>query len=329
MPKTRVYLDIPLDPDAVLNLPAAPARHVTRVLRLRAGMALVLFNGQGGEFDAEIIEIRGQTVSVRIGRHREPDRESPLTLRLVQGISRTERMDWVIQKAVELGVSRIEPVFTVRSVVQLNTERAARRLQHWRAIAIHACEQCGRNRIPEITSPLPLTKWIASRCERRGQPFLESPVLAGCEPGGNPLKDSLIREPAACGEKPYARENDDLPILRAANPSFDNRQQSAARTKENNRRNPQRAAPPQLTNASLPGSLLLLQPGAKKRFADIRHTEGPITLLVGPEGGLTPEETECAMAIGFIPVSLGPRTLRTETAAIAGLTAIDLCWGDF
>nr|VFJ73144.1 MAG: 16S rRNA (uracil1498-N3)-methyltransferase [Candidatus Kentron sp. FM]VFJ75650.1 MAG: 16S rRNA (uracil1498-N3)-methyltransferase [Candidatus Kentron sp. FM]VFK23804.1 MAG: 16S rRNA (uracil1498-N3)-methyltransferase [Candidatus Kentron sp. FM] len=298
MPTTRIYLDTPLDPDAVLNLPAAPARHVTRVLRLRIGMPLVLFNGRGGEFDAEIIQVRGQTVSVRIGQYRQSDRELPLTLCLVQGISRGERMDWVIQKAVELGVSRIEPVFTLRSVVQLNTQRAIRRLQHWRAIAIRACEQCGRNRIPELTNPLPLTKWIASRYERRGQPFPQSPVLAGCEPEGNLPKDSVIREPAAHGERPYAQGNDDLSILR-------------------------------VTNASLPGSFLLLQPGAKKRFADIRHTDGPITLLVGPEGGLTPEETERVMAIGFIPVSLGPRTLRTETAAIAGLTAIDLCWGDF
>nr|VFJ94094.1 MAG: 16S rRNA (uracil1498-N3)-methyltransferase [Candidatus Kentron sp. H]VFK02280.1 MAG: 16S rRNA (uracil1498-N3)-methyltransferase [Candidatus Kentron sp. H] len=224
---------------------------MTRVLRLGTGMPLVLFNGQGGEFDAEVAEVRGQAVAVCTRRYRDVDRESPLTLCLVQGISRGERMDWVIQKAVELGVSRIEPIFTARSVVRLNPERAARRLVHWRGIVVSACEQCGRNRIPEITNPLPLSEWRNGECPARDVP------------------------------------ND------------------------------------------LPGNRLLLQPGVERKLTDIEHTGGPVTLLVGPEGGLTQAEIERAVAVGFIPIGLGPRTLRTETAPIAILAAAQLRWGDF
>ncbi|MBT8421272.1 MAG: 16S rRNA (uracil(1498)-N(3))-methyltransferase [Gammaproteobacteria bacterium] len=244
MSETRIYLDTSLYPDSVLNLPTDAARHVTRVLRLRAGTPLVLFNGEGGELDAEIIEVRGQAVAVRTEQHRDVDREPPLTLSLVQGISRSERMDWVIQKAVELGVSRIEPVFTARSVVRLNIERTARRLQHWRGIAVSACEQCGRNRIPEIMNPLHMDEWALNR--RAGS-----------------------------------------------------------------------------------GNALLLQPGAEKKLTDIEYAGGQVTLLIGPEGGLTQAEAERAKAIGFVPVSLGPRTLRTETAAIASLAVIQHHWGDF
>jgi len=180
MSQTRVYLDASLYPDSVLHLPADAAKHITRVLRLRVGMSLVLFNGQGGEFDAEIVEIRGQNVMVQVGSYYPVDRESPLSLCLVQAMARNERMDLVVQKAVELGVSRIEPVFTERSVVRLDRQRAERRLRHWRNIVISACEQCQRNRIPEISKPVSLGNWMAADNTDRGTRLLLHP---GAEKG--------------------------------------------------------------------------------------------------------------------------------------------------
>nr|VFJ48464.1 MAG: 16S rRNA m(3)U-1498 methyltransferase [Candidatus Kentron sp. DK] len=252
VPEPRVYLDTALHPASTLALPVDAARHVTRVLRLRPGMPLTLFNGEGGEFDAEIAEIRGQTVTVHIGQYRDVDRESPLTLRLVQGISRGERMDWVIQKAVELGVARIEPVFMARSVVRLDARRAILRRQHWRGVAVSACEQCGRNRIPEVARPVSFGEWA------------EGYRANGPDGAGHP-----------------------------------------------------------------PGISLLLQPDAEKRLTDIAYTGGPITLLAGPEGGVTETEAGRAVSIGFMPIVLGPRILRTETAALAAFSAIALHWGDF
>lgn len=240
----RIYSNERLEPGSVVNLPADAAGYVTRVLRLRAGTSITLFNGDGGEFDAEIAEVRGQTVAVCIGQYHGVDREPPLTLRVVQGVSRGERMDWLIQKAIELGAARIEPVFTARSVVRLDAERASRRLRHWRGIAVSACEQCGRNRIPDIAHPISIGEWM-SACH-----------------GGR-------------------------------------------------------------------GSALLLQPEAKKRLTDVEYAGGPVTLLAGPEGGLTPEEATRAVEAGFTPIRLGPRILRTETAAIAALAVIQSRWGDF
>jgi 16S rRNA (uracil1498-N3)-methyltransferase len=178
-----------------------------------------------------------------VEEHRTLDRESPLSLTLAQGVSRGERMDWIIQKATELGASRIVPVFTKRSVVRLDDKQAERKLQHWRAIAVSACEQCGRNRLPDVATPV-----------------------------------------------------DFFDVLPAGFP---------------------------------PGSTrLLLSPTGDLRIDDLENVGKGITVLIGPEGGLEDVEHEAAIAAGFKAVRMGPRVLRTETAAIAALTIIQRYFGD-
>jgi 16S rRNA (uracil1498-N3)-methyltransferase len=238
---TRVYLDAPLEAGARVTLTGSAARHVTRVLRLRPGQALTLFNGRGGEYAATIEALRRERVAVAVGEPSAIERESPLTLTLAQGVSRGERMDLIVQKATELGASRIVPLLTERSVVRLSAPQAARKLEHWRAIAIAACEQSGRNRLPELAQPLGL------------------PDFAG---------------------------------TRAAD------------------------------------ARLLLSPGAATRIEDIPRPAGALTVLIGPEGGLTEAEQQTAVGAGFMPVRLGPRVLRTETAAIAALALLQREFGD-
>ena len=239
---TRVYVDQPLEAGARVTLKGSAANHVSRVLRLRVGQALTLFNGQGGEHAASIDKSRGGEVTVAVGEHRPIERESPFPLTLAQGVSRGERMDLVVQKATELGVSRLVPVLTERSVVRLDAEQADRKSSHWRAIAIAACEQCGRNRLPDVALPAQL------------RDFLRQP------PG------------------------------------------EAAR--------------------------LLLSPDAARRIEDVPHPATGVTVLIGPEGGLSEAEHEDAIAAGYTAVHLGPRVLRTETAAIAALTLLQREFGD-
>ena len=145
---TRVFVDAPLEPGTRITLEAGAASHVTRVLRLRTGDALTLFNGEGGEYAAGIDKTGGGAVTVAVGERRAEERESPLDLTLAQGISRGERMDFVVQKATELGVRQLVPLLTERSVVRLDAQQVHRKLNHWHAIAIAACEQSGRNRLP-------------------------------------------------------------------------------------------------------------------------------------------------------------------------------------
>ncbi len=224
-------------------LPEQAAAHVTRVLRLRVGDALTVFDGRGGEYTAELASIAKREVTLRLGTHSSTERESPLAVTLIQGLARGEKMDYIIQKATELGVARIIPVSTVRSVVQLDDDRSDRKWQHWRAVAAAACEQCGRNRLPEILEPCRL--------------------------------DQLWRSNV-------------LPSLR-----------------------------------------LLLSPHAQSGIASSlipRPTE--LAVLIGPEGGLDPEEDRRAQESGFRPVSLGPRVLRTETAGLAMLAAVQSLAGD-
>src|SRR5204863_101065 len=151
---TRVYLDAPLEAGGRVTLTGSAARHLTRVLRLRPGQALTLFNGGGGEYAATIEAVHGEKVEVAVGEAQAIERESPLILTLAQGVSRGERMDFVVQKATELGASSIVPLLTERSVVRLSAPQAARKLEHWRAIAIAACEQSGRNRLPQLVPPV-------------------------------------------------------------------------------------------------------------------------------------------------------------------------------
>src|SRR6267143_269838 len=239
---TRVYVDAPLTAGTRITLAGGAASHVTRVLRLRVGEALTVFNGLGGEYAASIEQAHGGRVTVAIGEQRAIERESPLALTLAQGVSRGERMDLVVQKATELGVSGLVPVLTERSVVRLTALQADRRLNHWRAIAVAACEQSGRNRLPAIAAPVPLKDFLR---------------------GGS---DGSTR--------------------------------------------------------------LLLSPGATATLGDVPRVVTAVTVLIGPEGGLAEAEQEAAVAAGFKPVRLGPRVLRTETAAIAALTLLQREFGD-
>jgi 16S rRNA (uracil1498-N3)-methyltransferase len=230
--------EVRLHPDA--------AHHAVRVLRLAVGEAVVLFDGLGGEFEARITRIERGDVSVKAGAHLDVERESPLHIRLVQGLSSGDRMDITLQKAVELGVAAIQPVATERSVVKLKDERAQRRVEHWQNLVISACEQCGRNRVPEVSPLMSLPDWLAQ---------LDMPA-----------PDDEAR--------------------------------------------------------------LLLSPAATVPLKALSPVPR-MTLLIGPEGGLSPAETQLAQSRGFKPVRLGPRILRTETAALATLSAIQALWGDF
>jgi 16S rRNA (uracil1498-N3)-methyltransferase len=239
---TRVYVETALEPGMRVTLEGSAASHVTRVLRLRVGEALTLFNGQGGEHAASIDRSHGGEVTVLIAEHYPVERESPFPITLAQGVSRGQRMDLVVQKATELGVSRLVPVLTERSVVRLDAQQADRKSNHWRAIAIAACEQCGRNRLPEVALPAQFRE--------------------------------LLREPA--GDR----------------------------------------------------ARLLLSPDAARRVEDVPRPRSGVTVLIGPEGGLSEEEQGQAQAAGFTAVNLGPRVLRTETAAIAALTLLQREFGD-
>ena len=257
---TRVYVDAPVAAGKRVVVEGSAANHIARVLRLRSGDSLTVFDGSGGEFGARIEEFRKEAVVVTVEEHRPLDRESPLPLTLVQGISRGERMDWIIQKATELGASRIVPVFTKRSVVRLDEKQAERKLQHWRAITVAACEQCGRNRIPDLAAPVD---------------FFD--MLAGDSPS----------RPDSAGRPDPAGHSD-----------------SASATR------------------------VLLSPTGDLRIDDLQDVGKGITVLIGPEGGLEDVEQEAAITAGFKAVRLGPRVLRTETAAIAALTIIQRYFGD-
>jgi 16S rRNA (uracil1498-N3)-methyltransferase len=233
--RPRVYLDAPLEQSGEVSLEDAPAHHLARVLRLREGDALTVFNGRGGEWDAEFIGKR----RVRLGSFSDVERESPLRIVLVQGVSSGERMDYTVQKAVELGVAAIQPLLTKRGVVKLEGNRASARVEHWRKVAIAACEQCGRNRVPEV-----------------------------------------------------------LPLL-----DFD-------------RYRPQGSEP----------RLLL---SAQGRSIKEMKVESATIIAAGPEAGFAPEEQAALERAGFVKASLGPRVLRTETAALAALAALSALRGDF
>ena len=170
----RVYTERPLAEDVEVTLPEAAASHVARVLRLRAGAPLVLFDGSGADFSGEIVAVEGDRVRVRVGERTAGLRESPLAITLVQAVSRGERMDWTLQKATELGVRRIQPVLSARSVVRLDEQQAGRKLRHWQAIVAGACEQCGRSVLPEVRAPLELSRFLAES-SRDGQRLVLSP----------------------------------------------------------------------------------------------------------------------------------------------------------
>jgi 16S rRNA (uracil1498-N3)-methyltransferase len=239
----RLYVQGVLRPGEHLALEGERARYVARVLRLRAGDELLVFDGKGGEHRAILTRASRAEVVLRIAEACDRNVESPLSVHLVQGISRGERMDTVVQKATELGVHRITPLVTERSVVRLDDDRAARRTEHWRKVARSACEQCGRNVLPEIDVPQELDRFIDN---------------------------------AAAGE-----------MLRV------------------------------LLHAAAGKTLMSLSPPAAR-----------VQVLVGPEGGLSAAERERTLAAGFAACSLGPRILRTETAALAAIALLQARLGD-
>jgi len=238
----RIHHPTPLATGNRIELSDTAANHVARVLRLPVGAPLILFNGEGGEYASTIKEIDKRRVTIDVGTFHDISREPPLELWLAQGISRGERMDYTIQKAVELGVSRIIPLFTEHCGMRIDGERLNKRLQHWQAVAISACEQCGRNRIPQVDAAITLTQWLASSAE---------------------------------------------------------------------------------------GLQLVLDPEAEQTLSQLPMPTGPITLLVGPEGGLSDPELQLARQSNYQGLRLGPRVLRTETAAVATLAALLATWGDF
>lgn len=242
MDNPRFYTRIPLSPAARLELPEPVARHAVRVLRLGVGAEITLFDGRGGEYPATIEHIEKDRVTVRLGNWLARECESPLSLTLVQAVQAADKMDFTLQKAVELGIAAFYPVTSRRSVVRLTGERAARRVAHWQGVAASACEQCGRNQIPAIGNLESVEQWLA--------------------------------RPA-------------------------------------------------------PGSLrLLLSPESSDTLPGL-PPPAAIQLLVGAEGGLDPVEIAAARSAGFIAVRLGPRILRTETAGLAALAALQTLWGDW
>ncbi len=241
MATPRIYLPVSLHPNHCVLLQESALHHI-RVLRLKSGAPLILFNGEGGEYLAVLETVERRQARVRVQTFQSRELESSLQITLIQGISKGERMDYTLQKAVELGVQQIQPLLTARSVVNLNAERQQKRLQHWRGVVIGACEQCGRNRLPSVLAPLTFASWL-----------------------------TICRDQA---------------------------------------------------------SGLLLDPTATQGLRNLSALSHTINLLIGPEGGLTDAEISQATAAGFVPIRLGPRILRTETAGVAAIAALQTLWGD-
>src|SRR5688572_29785798 len=235
----RFYLDAPLRAGGVCTLSEDAAHHAVHVLRLREGDDVTLFNGRGGEFAARISSMQRLRISIDLLQHRSIERESPLRITLVQGVSAGERMDSTVRKAVELGVAEVQPVLAARSVARPKGDRAENRRSHWQKIVISACEQCGRNRVPEVQALVSLDDY---------------------RPGS--------------------------------------------------------------------GTKILLSPASQRPLSKLTGAESQIILAAGPEAGFTEEEEARLLETGFVPASLGPRILRTETAAVAALAALNALRGD-
>ncbi|MBL8381643.1 MAG: 16S rRNA (uracil(1498)-N(3))-methyltransferase [Burkholderiales bacterium] len=231
---------------ATLTLPESAAHHARDVLRLGADAEVTLLNGLGGEYRARLLLVTRKEVRAKVLACHQRESEAPHAVTVAQSLAAGDKMDWIVEKSVELGAAAIVPLAAARSVLRLSAERATRRVDHWRAIARSACEQCGRNRLPQIEPVAPIDHWLAAARERPGLKLMLSPV--------HPARFSALPAPA-------------------------------------------------------PGT--------------------PVTLLIGPEAGLTDAEEALAVAAGFVPILLGPRVMRTETAALAALAAIHARWGDF
>ncbi len=239
----RLHVDQPLESGLEFSLPTQAAEHVGKVLRLVTGDAVTLFNGDGFDYPATLVAAGKRDVLVRVMARLALDNESPLSLTLAQGLARGDKMDLIVQKATELGVSRIVPLLTERSEVKLDSNRAEKRLLHWKSVAASACEQCGRARLPQICAPMPLHAWLES-----------------------------------LGDDAAAR--------------------------------------------------LVLLPAATLSARDIRFGAKGGLLVVGPEGGLGARDVDALKAANFDGLRLGPRILRTETAGLAALAALQTLHGD-
>jgi 16S rRNA (uracil1498-N3)-methyltransferase len=240
---SRIYQSVELSVASSVRLDEKASHHLARVLRASVGDKIILFNGQGGEFSAVITQIDKKSVTVSLTEFIPREVESPINIHLAQGMARGEKMDFIVQKAVELGATRITPLLTERCNVRLDSAREEKRVQHWQAVVTSACEQSGRNRLPELDAPLSLKDWLSQ--VKADYCFVLSPHV---------------------------------------------KQKLPAKT--------------------LPDHAV-------------------IVVLIGPEGGLSDHEVNMAIDHGFLPLNLGPRVLRTETAAIAAIAALQLQYGDF
>lgn len=243
MREIRVYTNQTLTTGVEITLDAVSSRHLTTVLRLKPGESVSLFNGQGGEFYSVLKECNSKRVVAFISGFSNIERESPLPIHLGIGISRGDKMDWVIQKATEVGVSEITPLYTERTEVKLKGDRAEKKLRHWQQISISACEQSYRNKVPTIHPPTSLSQWVS-----------------------------------------------DIEV----------------------------------------DTKLVLHHRSQQSISEFREQQAhSAALLIGPEGGLSAEEIEMAEGYYFLPLSLGPRVLRTETAPIVAISILQSLWGDY
>lgn len=240
---TRVHVDLTLVAGIEIELPENPANHLSRVLRMGIGDTCMLFNGDGHDYPARLIEVGKRVVRVEVGTGIEVSNESALRLVLLQGVARGEKMDLILQKATELGVVSLYPLYSQRSEVRLDGARADKRLAHWRGVVVSACEQSGRARVPEVAIPAPLAHALSALPEDGLRLVLD------------PFADTSL-------------------------------------------------------------SRLALDPSK------------PVCLAVGPEGGWSPQDRDQLAAAGFSGVGLGPRVLRTETAGLAAIAALQVLHGD-
>jgi len=233
VPLPRIHCDLRLGPGAQFSLSAEAAQHVGKALRLKAGDTIVVFDGRGGEYEATLTRMDKERVDVKVGSWRDVELEPPLKLGLVQGLPEADKMDWIIQKAVELGAAWIQPIVCDRSVVRLSGERAARREAHWRRVTIAACEQCGRNRVPEVRPTLGFQSWIAVPAEvprwvlaPGSEPIASKPrpgealeILVGPEGGLSEREQELAlsqgAQPVALGPRVLRAETAPLAALAA------------------------------------------------------------------------------------------------------------------
>lgn len=244
MSAPRFYCPPPLPLSTNYELPPEAAHHASRVLRLRAGDSVQIFDGLGNALDATINSIQGKHVVLGNLQTCMGQQESGLNIVLAQAMCTSDKMDWIVQKATELGAAGIIPVQTQRSVAKLSGARAEKRAEHWRNVTVSACEQSGRNSLPQLHPPQELGAWLNEMRHVQGSKFILLPAGAS----------NLHSQPKPNG---YA------------------------------------------------------------------------ILLIGPEGGFTADEANVAQQSGFVPILLGPRVLRTETAAIAGIASLQALWGDF